>query len=790
MKKIKLSFLLAMILCLFSESLPASADASESTLTLMVYMCGSNLESGSGEATLDLLEMAGAGYDPGHVNLLVMTGGTTEWFLGLPSDALCIYQPENGHLKMLHAFESMSMGSPGPLTALLDYGYELFPADHYALILWDHGGGPMEGLCWDECYSWDGLTMAELCQALGQSPAAARRLDWIGFDACLMAAAEVADLMSPYARYMIASQETEPGNGWDYSFLKDIHRDKDGAESGRRIIDAYFAESRGKDGKTLSCIDLDRIGELSGTMDAFFDGLKISEGNYARYSFAARHSKTYGKAVDRMGGYDLLDLRSLVFQLGNLNPGGAEKAAKALESAVVYSRNNDGISNGLSVYHPYGNKEDYVREWGVLYPQLRFSEGYTSYIGLFASYLFGSSGISWNDLSSLPTSEEDIVALPLTKEQINMLSSAQLDMFRWNESIQAYAPSGSTSGIKLQDETLFAVLPGKSLRVIDEAGQACGYAIPYHPVDESRIGIYVNLCRSGAETREEAVRIIPVDTSLERNSGKAISFSKENANETSQNSVASYESETVPRADPEKVSLSEAYALQTQGTMTMTPPVRPSEEIQIVSVPYDMAEELLAASATLSLSGMIPPEKQTAVITPVNLFEDYGTPGTVRYSGPSVALSSFKSISRESFDPSVTWIDLTGYSPGKPSESRDSDVLHLWLSCRADENGLLAVDQLWLYDSAAGYWHQGSMPDTALYDTAVFPVSWLKPVMDINGALHGSESWQAVMKDSACTVRGTWSLRFIRNEDPELCTAFCLTDLQNRQHESVPQFIR
>lgn len=61
----------------------------------------------------------------------------------------------------------------------------------------------------------------------------------LGFDACLMASAEVAFTVSPYADYLIASQEVEPGNGWNYSFLGTIQKDSNVTDIGKNIIDSY-----------------------------------------------------------------------------------------------------------------------------------------------------------------------------------------------------------------------------------------------------------------------------------------------------------------------------------------------------------------------------------------------------------------------------------------------------------------------------------------------------------------------------------------------------------------------
>ena len=42
------------------------------------------------------------------------------------------------------------------------------------------------------------------------------KFDFVGFDACLMATYEMAAHMASYADYMVASEELEPGIGWNY----------------------------------------------------------------------------------------------------------------------------------------------------------------------------------------------------------------------------------------------------------------------------------------------------------------------------------------------------------------------------------------------------------------------------------------------------------------------------------------------------------------------------------------------------------------------------------------------
>jgi hypothetical protein len=61
-----------------------------------------------------------------------------------------------------------------------------FPADKYGLILWNHGGGSIAG------YGYNSLTLLELNMALEKTQAANTKLEFIGFDACLMANVETA----------------------------------------------------------------------------------------------------------------------------------------------------------------------------------------------------------------------------------------------------------------------------------------------------------------------------------------------------------------------------------------------------------------------------------------------------------------------------------------------------------------------------------------------------------------------------------------------------------------------
>jgi hypothetical protein len=171
------------------------------------------------------------------------------------------------------------MGDPKVLQDFVTWGVTNYPADHYLLVLWNHGAG------WDDADLYQGdvfsgvappvsrkkqpvLTrgagseakpvafsqaragLARTRRALFSTTVAAaiqkraiafddqaqdfldnielkrvmtrikktltRKIDIIGMDACLMSMAEVAFQMRDVADYSVGSEETEPGDGWPY----------------------------------------------------------------------------------------------------------------------------------------------------------------------------------------------------------------------------------------------------------------------------------------------------------------------------------------------------------------------------------------------------------------------------------------------------------------------------------------------------------------------------------------------------------------------------------------------
>ena len=408
-------------------------------LTLMIYMCGSNLESGFGAASADILEMTASGIRGEEVSLLVMTGGSNgsgySNFFG--AGASGIYEISGGRIRRVwQENTSVNMGDPVSLRYLLEFGKIRRPAENYALILWDHGGGPLEGVCWDETHGMDRLSLREVTQAL-EAAALPGKLSWIGFDACLMSSLEVAGQLAPYAEYMVASQETEPASGWNYAFLKDLPRDRNGAETGRRIVDAYF-ENQENSGEilTLSCIDLAAAAETIEAMDPVFASLEknMTEENFPALSGMRMSSTVFGKAAPDQNetGFDLVDVRDFVSHLEPTEETG--KLLSCLDRMVVWNRTNEENAFGLTMYHPYANKKGYLEKWKAGYEEISFSPGYQAYVRSFGRILTGERLFLWRNLIPKEVTRDGegtyIFEMPLSAEQEKNAVSAQVLILR------------------------------------------------------------------------------------------------------------------------------------------------------------------------------------------------------------------------------------------------------------------------------------------------------------------------------------------------------------------------
>lgn len=405
--------------------------------TIMVYMVGSDLESKGYAASTDIDEMLNADFDDDEINLLIYAGGCHDWYnSNIPDGDNSTHLISDGNLTMLDNTDGKNMGDPDTLLSFLNYGYENYPADQYSLILWNHGGGALLGYGFDEI-TGDCLTLEELDKALSQSPFnGENKLEWVGFDACLMATIETANMLSPYANYMIASQESEPVWGWDYIFLNKIDDLSDGSEIGKEIVDAYMnyceetfdAVPYSYTSVTLSVLDLSKAEAAEAALEQLYVKANgaLSAESYGDYSRIRVSTKEIASQFTGDYSYDIIDLTDLSSNMKRLYPSEARALTQALNDLVVYNKTNETKANGVSIYHPY-NSKSYTEYYIPVYQTFDFAPNYTAYITNFAGLLTSDSTLTatWDVASMVPAANGDMTfSLQLTPEQSAVCQNA------------------------------------------------------------------------------------------------------------------------------------------------------------------------------------------------------------------------------------------------------------------------------------------------------------------------------------------------------------------------------
>ncbi len=438
------------------------------TKTIMIYMVGSDLESENAIATAELLELERVKVDFEAVDILIYMGGSNNYYndyVDVGENVILEYN-ENG-IDIVENIPAKNMGNPNTLEYFLDYTTTNYPSGNYSLILWNHGGGPLIGYGLDETTN-DILTLAEIASALNNSNFNQdNKLGLLGFDACLMAGIESAYILRDNAEFLVASQESEPGFGWDYTFLETITKESSNLEIGKSIVDYYynfFIDNGFSQDCTLSLLDLSKAENVEKNLNDYFLNIEqnLTSQNFVEYAKNRVNTKAFG-GFTTSSSYDLVDLNNMIDLLGGNN----QDLKKSLDEFIVYNKTNLSNSNGISIYYPYYNK---TNAWQFLniYKSFDFAPNYTQYINDFVNILVGNRLVNLDISKSMPVeSDEDLYDFEfiLTDEQANNMVSAEYIVFHKIEG-DLYEPVyRGNSGLVRDDNTLKANIRDKVIKV-------------------------------------------------------------------------------------------------------------------------------------------------------------------------------------------------------------------------------------------------------------------------------------------------------------------------------------
>ena len=348
-------------------------EAASDDYTIMIYMCGADLESSNGFATGDLTEIFNVSGQPDGVNIIVETGGASSWKkYNISANYLTRYHVANKGLVKDTQLTKASMGLQSTFQSFLEWGMTEYPAKKTGVIMWNHGGA-LDGCCFDENFDDDPITNAEAKAAYAaafNNVGRTENLEWIGYDACLMAVQDIAEFNSQYFNYMVCSQETEGGYGWDYDggWLKNLYNNPTGLSTSdllTQICTTFIADNTSE--ATLSALDLTKMSAYKSAWETVASQLTSiinSSSKWTTFKNVVNQCKKFGYYDDSQYAqynngyvYDIFDAQDLITKCQN-NSTYSSCSWSALQTAfnnvVICSKYTSDYSgsHGLNFFCP------------------------------------------------------------------------------------------------------------------------------------------------------------------------------------------------------------------------------------------------------------------------------------------------------------------------------------------------------------------------------------------------------------------------------------------------------
>ena len=359
--------------------------------TVLVYMDADNDLEPAGLA--DLQEMIDAGYSD-NVNVLIQldrradqSDGEGDW-----SEArrLRIAPGADGAVaEQVAALGEVNMSEAATLSDFIIWGVDNYPANHYGLVLWDHGAGWF-GIAYDDTApdtaGRDRLTLPELEMALTEATTATsvEYFDLIGFDGCLMGQLEVLATIAPFAEYAVGSEELTPGPGWNYTAWLGTLAGATGRSAAERAVETFTDTYSPQTNSfvTLSAVELRHLPQVTFAVEALaqqlaanpiFAASAVADARSGAESYAG----FYGDKANYYAAIDLWHFANILAQrtLDAAIQESAEAVMAAVETAVIAEMHGLGLRNsrGIAIYFPR-NGNFFTADYGQQAPLLAWSD--------------------------------------------------------------------------------------------------------------------------------------------------------------------------------------------------------------------------------------------------------------------------------------------------------------------------------------------------------------------------------------------------------------------------------
>lgn len=274
--------------------------------------------------------------------------------------------------------QALDMGDPQTLNDFITWAKTFYPADRYALILWNHGNGWLRSpeRPWDRAFSYDDQYGTSIKQwETDQALAGHTDLDIIAWDSSLMQMLEVAYEARDYAKYIVGSEESPPAEGYPYAAVFDNFRDNPDLPT--ETLAASFVEAMNSHPPyasrkiTQSVLDTTKLDALATSVDTLGQVLAANKvGIESQIQDARDDTQAYSQTFTRYY-RDLIDLcQNLRAQAGMpqaVIDACLDVEAKAADAIVAENHNSQSPnSNGISIDFSPGStfqsvRPDYIR---------------------------------------------------------------------------------------------------------------------------------------------------------------------------------------------------------------------------------------------------------------------------------------------------------------------------------------------------------------------------------------------------------------------------------------------
>ena len=338
---------------------PISAGDETKDWTVMVYMDGDNSLESFAVINTDQLELVGS---DANVNFVVLIDTMTG-----PADLLYIENGQSVSVGEKYGYPmEVNMADPAVLEQFIEIGVQDFPAEKYAVVLWDHGGG-WRGICWDDTTLEltgvdDCITMTEMRDAFaGAYKETGEVIDMVGFDACLMAMPEVSYQLRDYASYLVYSEEVISAYSFPYDTIAAAlvaEPTMDARAFAVCVAEEYadfYTSMSGFVDWTISVFDMTYMDDLKAAVDYFGAELLGSLSTYvnayqAAYIQADRYYYPYN--VDLIGFANNLIADPTIKDTGIRDA--AQEVVMATDDCMfaVFNGQHNVDSTGLAIYLP------------------------------------------------------------------------------------------------------------------------------------------------------------------------------------------------------------------------------------------------------------------------------------------------------------------------------------------------------------------------------------------------------------------------------------------------------